>query len=100
MPKVTQILEDTFSMKGDLGVHLNGDEAMCFGSAFVATNSSSNFKVKKIYLTQALPFDVQVQIAPLGGGGEKTDARRGGGGGCGTWGAGGGGGLDRSKHER
>lgn len=26
--------------------HLNGDEAMCFGSAFIASNSSSAFKVK------------------------------------------------------
>jgi len=65
VPKVTQILEETFEKKGDLGVHLNGDEAMCFGSAFIATNSSSNFKVKKIFLTQALPFDVQVKITPL-----------------------------------
>jgi len=33
---------------GDLNqsTHLNGDEAMCFGSAFIASNSSSAFKVK------------------------------------------------------
>jgi hypothetical protein len=33
-------------LKREAGVHLNGDEAMCFGSAFIATNSSSAFKVK------------------------------------------------------
>jgi hypothetical protein len=29
----------------ELGVHLNGDEAMCFGSAFIGSNSTTNFKV-------------------------------------------------------
>ena len=39
-------------MKTDeLHVHLNGDEAMCFGAAFIASNSSSSFKVRKLYLT-------------------------------------------------
>lgn len=38
--------------KEDLGVHLNGDEAMCFGSAFIGSNSSASFKVRKVYLTQ------------------------------------------------
>jgi molecular chaperone DnaK (HSP70) len=34
-------------MKGkELSRHLNGDEAMCFGSAFLAANSSSAMKVK------------------------------------------------------
>jgi hypothetical protein len=44
MPKVVEILEGF--MKKVAGVHLNGDEAMCFGSAFIATNSSSEFKPK------------------------------------------------------
>jgi len=43
-PKVVEILENKLNRK-DLSVHLNGDEAMCFGSAFIASNSSSNFKV-------------------------------------------------------
>lgn len=43
-PKVTEILQA--SLGKELSVHLNGDEAMCFGSAFIASNSSTNFKVK------------------------------------------------------
>lgn len=43
-PKVFELLEAY--VKKDLNVHLNGDEAMCFGSSFIATNSSSKFKVK------------------------------------------------------
>ena len=48
----------------DLGVHLNGDEAMCFGSAFIASNSSTSFKVKSVLLTQHPEFDVHLKISP------------------------------------
>jgi hypoxia up-regulated 1 len=37
-------------LKKDLSVHLNGDEAMAFGAAFIAANSSSSFKVRKVFL--------------------------------------------------
>ena len=47
-----------------LGVHLNGDEAMCFGSAFIASNSSTSFKVKSVLLTQHPEFDVHLKISP------------------------------------
>lgn len=50
VPKVLEALEGALDRK-DLGVHLNGDEAMCFGSAFIASNSSSSFKVKQVFLT-------------------------------------------------
>lgn len=50
IPKVLEMLETALERK-DLGVHLNGDEAMCFGSAFIASNSSSSFKVKSVLLT-------------------------------------------------
>lgn len=50
VPKVTEILQE--SLKKEMSTHLNGDEAMCFGSAFIASNSSTDFKVKQIFLTQ------------------------------------------------
>ena len=50
VPRVQEILQEKLQ-KNELGVHLNGDEAMCFGSAFIASNSSSSFKVRKVYLT-------------------------------------------------
>jgi len=46
-------------------VHLNGDEAMSFGSSFIASNSSSSFKVRKVYLTHHPSFDYRVEITPL-----------------------------------
>ena len=64
VPKVAEILEVALGRK-DLGVHLNGDEAMCFGSAFIASNSSSAFKVKQIFLTHHPPFEVHMKISPL-----------------------------------
>jgi len=64
VPKVTEILEEALQRK-DLGVHLNGDEAMCFGSAFIASNSSSSFKVKQVFLTQHPLYDVYLKISPV-----------------------------------
>jgi molecular chaperone DnaK (HSP70) len=63
VPKVTEILQQ--KLKPDLGTHLNGDEAMCFGAAFIASNSSADFKVKQIFLTQHPQNDITIRISPL-----------------------------------
>lgn len=60
----------------DLGVHLNGDEAMCFGSAFIASNSSTNFKVKQVFLTQRPEYDVHMKISPLKAADGLTEAEQ------------------------
>jgi len=41
---VNEMLQSAFNK--ELSAHLNGDEAMCFGAAFLASNSSSDYKVK------------------------------------------------------
>lgn len=46
-------------------MHLNGDEAMCFGSAFIASNSSASFKVRKVFLTQHPDYAIEIEISPL-----------------------------------
>ena len=46
----------------ELNMHLNGDEAMSFGAAFIASNSSQSFKVRKVYLTQHPKYDIKVKI--------------------------------------
>lgn len=56
---------ETSLNRKDLGVHLNGDEAMCFGSAFIASNSSSSFKVKQVFLTQHPTNNIYLKISPL-----------------------------------
>jgi len=50
VPRVHELIKAATG-KNELMVHLNGDEAMCFGAAFIAANSSSSFKVRKVYLT-------------------------------------------------
>jgi molecular chaperone DnaK (HSP70) len=66
------MLQTSFVGK-DLGAHLNGDEAMCFGSAFIASNSSESFKVKKIFLTQRIPTALTIRISPLESEAEKSE---------------------------
>lgn len=63
-PSVTEILEKTFAGK-ELGVHLNGDEAMCFGSAFIGSNSTMSFKVASVMLTQNPDFEIRMVIEPM-----------------------------------
>ena len=62
-PKVTELLEKALKVK-ELGVHLNGDEAMCFGSAFIGSNSTMNFKVAAVMLTQNPDFEVRMVVEP------------------------------------
>jgi len=62
-PKVVETLEEKLGGK-NLSVHLNGDEAMCFGSAFIASNSSSSFKVSPIFLTSQSKYDIKLKITP------------------------------------
>ena len=63
VPRVQAILKEAMNEK-ELNVHLNGDEAMSFGSAFIASNSSSSFKVRKVYLTQHPQYDIRVKMTP------------------------------------
>lgn len=38
---------------------------MCFGSAFIASNSSASFKVRKVFLTQHPITPFSIRITPL-----------------------------------
>ena len=38
---------------------------MCFGSAFIASNSSASFKVRKVYLTQHPESPFTIKISPM-----------------------------------
>jgi hypoxia up-regulated 1 len=64
IPRVHELIK-TATNKHELMVHLNGDEAMCFGAAFIAANSSSSFKVRKVYLTQHPQFGYRIEIRPM-----------------------------------
>ena len=64
LPRIQEILKE-ITAKEDLHVHMNGDEAMCFGAAFIASNSSSSFKVRKVFLTSHPRSAVKIKIEPL-----------------------------------
>jgi hypothetical protein len=38
---------------------------MCFGSAFLGSNSSSSFRVGKVLMTQKPDYDIKLVISPL-----------------------------------
>ncbi|GLE01445.1 hypothetical protein PINS_up010275 [Pythium insidiosum] len=66
MPKIQQQLKEFFSGK-DLGVHLNGDEAMALGAAFHAANLSNSFRVRHVGMTDLAPYAVGVRLVDLEG---------------------------------
>jgi len=64
VPKIQSILSDNVGKK--LGQHMNGDDSMSFGAAFIAANFSSAFRSKqKLFLTHGTNYDLFVTINPL-----------------------------------
>lgn len=66
VPKVKEFISEILGQK-NLGTHLNPDEAMAFGSAFIAANYSSNYQVQKVHLYQPIPQTVYLNITQKGG---------------------------------
>mmetsp|Transcript_78784 Transcript_78784/g.222870 ORF Transcript_78784/g.222870 Transcript_78784/m.222870 type:complete len:555 (-) Transcript_78784:303-1967(-) len=76
VPKVQQLLSE-FIEKGAekkimLGQHLNGEEAGALGAALVAANSSSSFRVKKIFFSDITMHEYAVQVVSLKGEWQKN----------------------------
>lgn len=48
----------------EVGFHLNGDESMALGSAFIAANKSDSYRVKPIWMDESFPgsFETLVTI--------------------------------------
>ena len=49
----------------EIGVHLNGDEAVALGAVFVAANRSRSFRVRHVDMTDALPFQINVGLQDI-----------------------------------
>ena len=47
------------------GLHLNGDEAMTLGAAFLAANRSSSFRVRKVGMVDTNPWPIGVRLTAL-----------------------------------
>jgi len=65
IPKIQSLLKDFFKVK-ELGVHLNGDEAIVLGSAFRAANISKAFRVgrveRSVGMVDMMPFPLGVRL--------------------------------------
>merc|ERR1712146_633922 len=65
IPKIQTLLKDFFKVK-ELGVHLNGDEAIVLGSAFRAANISKAFRVgrveRSVGMVDMIPFPLGVRL--------------------------------------
>jgi hypoxia up-regulated 1 len=64
MPRIQQQLAEFFDGK-DLGVHLNGDEAMALGAAFRAANLSNSFRVRQVGMTDIASYPIGVRLVDL-----------------------------------
>ncbi|XP_026189948.1 heat shock 70 kDa protein 17 [Cyclospora cayetanensis] len=51
--------------KGKTKTHLNGDEAMATGAAFVAANSTATFRVRKLLLQDGAPYTYSLRFLGL-----------------------------------
>jgi hypoxia up-regulated 1 len=76
VPKVKSILSDYFG-EMELGVHLNGDEAMAMGAVFHAANESVSFKVRHIGMTDMSPYQVDVRLENLAVDTSESEAEEG-----------------------
>jgi len=61
IPSVQSILKEKLGDK--LGVHMNGDDSMAYGAAFIAANYSSNFKLaQKIQLYHGNAYELLIKL--------------------------------------
>ena len=70
VPKVQELVKAAVGK--DLGVHLNGDEAMALGAAFYAAKLSPVFKVRQVDMVDVTPFNFNL-VLDDGSGSWKKD---------------------------
>jgi hypoxia up-regulated 1 len=70
VPMVQEVLKSELdklvNFSNLVGTHMNGDDSMAFGTAYIAANSSSNFKGgKKIELYHGPNYDIKLRLNHL-----------------------------------
>jgi hypoxia up-regulated 1 len=67
VPKVQDVLKSKMGEYSNLiGTHMNGDDSMAFGAAFICANSSSNFKgSKKVELHHGTNYELRIKLKNL-----------------------------------
>jgi hypoxia up-regulated 1 len=63
VPKVQEVLKAKLGNYSNLvGTHMNGDDSMAFGAAYICANFSSNFKGAKIDLKHGANYEVNLRL--------------------------------------
>lgn len=62
IPKVQEILRETAGAN-KIGTHMNGDEAVAFGTAFIAANFSSNIRTRKMELYHGANYELTIRLS-------------------------------------
>lgn len=60
VPKVQQLIEEKLGKKASM--HMNGDDSMAQGAAFIAANFTANFRVKPVIIQHGPNYQVDVSI--------------------------------------
>ena len=60
VPKVQEILREVTGLT--LGVHINGDEGMAYGAAFISANNTAGIKTKKIFSYDGPNYEIDITI--------------------------------------
>jgi len=66
VPLVKDFISELLGGK-TLSTHMNPDEAMAFGSAYIGANFSSSYQVQKVYMYSSIPYSVYLNITQTGG---------------------------------
>eukprot|EP00920_Eleutheroschizon_duboscqi_P038165 GHVT01091216.1.p1 GENE.GHVT01091216.1~~GHVT01091216.1.p1 ORF type:complete len:610 (-),score=155.72 GHVT01091216.1:654-2483(-) len=66
VPALQEFLTNEIFTPLPLGQHLNGDEAMAMGAAFIAANYSATFRAKKILMSDIAVHSYSVDLSSLG----------------------------------
>lgn len=62
IPIVNTVVKEYFK-DAEVGAHINGDEAMAFGSALRAANLSLTFRVKQLYFNDPMNLDTKIVVS-------------------------------------
>lgn len=63
VPKIQDILKEKLGDK--LGIHMNGDDSIAFGTAYMFANSTKHFKVaKRVYVNSGPAYEIKINIDP------------------------------------
>jgi hypoxia up-regulated 1 len=62
VPRIQQEISSMLASSMELGLHMNSDESMALGAAFVGANISTAFRVRQVGMTDLCPWEIAVSL--------------------------------------